>query len=148
MKRSIQLLIVLIATISLVTTGVIALQLGLFKGGKMTRTGVSITVEYSIDNITWSSNPDQGSTIVDPWYARCITTSSGYAGLINITWTMVDDASGVELVILSDYTDFTLSGAAGDVIYVTADGLGGPGYDWGPDASTPGTFYIQARVDK
>jgi len=147
-KISLHLVVLLLLGLTLLITAPIALQLVIFKGGKMTRSGVSGTVEYSIDGSLWTSEPEQESSIADPWYARIRITGPGYSGPIVITWKLVDDDSGIELLVKNNFTDYTLSGSAGDIIYCTSNGLGSPGYNWGPDTSTPDTYYIETIVQK
>lgn len=122
----------------------------ILKGGKVVRVGLTGGISYSIDGSNWTAVGVgvPNSAIVDPLYARIEITADGYAGPITVTWKLIDDSSGIEVKVLTDYTSTTLTGSSGQIVYATTDGLNAPGYNFGPYCSTPGTVYVQAEVYK
>jgi len=128
---------------------VAGLYLSSFRSGTITRTGITGLVGISIDGTTWVDYPNPiESSIADPLYARFRTTGSGYSGVVTITWKLIDVSSGAEVHTLTDYTTYTLTGNAGDVIYATADGSVSGNFDWGSYASIDGDYYIEIDFNK
>jgi len=138
-------ILLILALASLIT----AVLLIAFRTGPIRRRGIVGVMDQSSDGSNWISYPDGlDSSILDPLYIRFRTTASGYAGVVTITWKLVDTSSGIEIHTLSSYTTFTLSGNAGDRIFATADGTGWPGFDWGTYANTDTEYYIEAEFYK
>lgn len=140
------LLAVLIAVLA-TSAGILAWYLATLLGGDIDTVTVTGGLSYSTDGSTWGSvgagltNFPLGATV----YARAETTGSGYAGLVNVTWRLMQN--GVDLYVLEDYTQVILNGTAGDFIYCTPTGSGGPGFDFGAQITVPGTYTIAADFE-
>jgi len=125
---------------------VYATILGTFTGSDVTVVTLSGDVQYC-QNATgpWTttlSNIGNGSA----WYARFETTSSGYAGLVNMTWGLLESGTEVSPSV-NQTTQVTLTGTSGQIIYASADGTTTGIKNWGANTTQAGTYQIKVTIE-
>jgi hypothetical protein len=141
--------VTLVALISVaLIIAVYATLLGTFTGDTVTVVSLNGVLKYNQDNsATWYTSLS-GVANGSSWYVMFNTTSSGYAGLVNITWQLQNntgtwvDVSGATV----STNNFNLTGNAGQEIYASSDGTQAGNYDWGTETTAAGTYRIKMTV--
>jgi len=156
-KRSQREFVVVTLIALLATASIIVLygsMLGTFKGGKVTVVTLNGALKYSTTNSTtpsdWNatlSNVQNGTS----WYTLFNTSSTGYQGDVNITWTLQQETApdvweDVPPGVNQTTNNYPLNGAAGQVIYASSDGNQGTNKDWGASTTSAGTYRIEMTV--
>ena len=145
-------LIALLATASIIV--LYGAMLGTFEGGKVTVVALNGTLKYNKTNSTTASdwNTTLGNVAIgDPWYALFNTSSTGYQGDVNITWTLQNETStdvwvDVTPGVNQTTNNYYLDGTAGQVIYASTDGDQGTNRNWGASTTSAGTYRIKMTV--
>jgi hypothetical protein len=85
------------------------------------------------------------------WYAKLNTTVAGYNGAVTITWTLQYDNSGTWTDVgggATQSTSVTLTGAAGQNVYASANGAQSSNKNWGQYSTTVDeTYRVKAVVE-
>lgn len=140
----------LIALISIaLIIAVYATLLGTYTGDTVTVVSLNGDIKYDDLNSTtagdWSltlGNIANGSS----WYALFNTSSSGYVGDVNMTWTL-QWSNGTAVPSATQTTNnFALTGSTGQVIYASDAGTQGANKDWGQYTTDVGTYQIELTV--
>jgi hypothetical protein len=142
--------VTLIALISMaLIIAVYATLLGTYTGDTVTVVSLNGDIKYDDLNSTtagdWSltlPNIANGSV----WYALFNTSSTGYAGDVNMTWTL-QWTNGTAVPSATQTTDnFVLTGSTGQVIYASDAGTQGANKDWGQYTTDAGTYQIELTI--
>ena len=140
--------LIALISIALIIT-VYATILGTYTGDTVTVVSLNGDIKYDDLNSTtasdWSptlSNIANGSL----WYALFNTSSSGYTGNVNMTWTL-QWSNGTAVPSATQTTNnFALIGSAGQVIYASDAGTQVANKDWGQYTTDVGTYQIELTV--
>jgi hypothetical protein len=142
--------VTLIALISIaLVIAVYATLLGTYTGSTVTVVSLNGEIKYDDLNSTtagdWAltlGNIANGST----WYALFNTTSGGYNGNVNMTWTL-QWSNGTAVPGATQTTNnFALTGSAGQVIYASDTGDQSTNKNWGQYTTDVGTYQIELIV--
>ena len=142
--------VTLIALISIaLIIAVYATLLGTYTGDTVTVVSLNGDIKYDDLNSTtagdWSltlGNIANGSS----WYALFNTSSSGYVGDVNMTWTL-QWSNGTAVPSATQTTNnFALTGSTGQVIYASDAGTQVANKDWGQYTTDVGTYQIELTV--
>ena len=127
---------------------VYATLLGTFTGGDVGVVTLNGALKYNQDNGTTWSTTLSGVANGSLWYVMFNTSSSGYAGSVNITWQL-QWSNGTDVSGAVQYTNgFSLTGSAGQEIYCSTDGAKSANYDWGTTHTTAaGTYRIEMTAE-
>ena len=145
MSRKILALVLLLIVSPIVYAGC-SMYLASIRGGHIYVVGLAGGMAYSLDGTTWTvlganlDNVPLGSSI----YSKIEITAAGYAGNVIITWILYQD--GIAAYTKTDYTTWTLSGNAGDVIFCSPDGTATGQYDWSAQMTDFGDYEIEAEI--
>jgi hypothetical protein len=145
-------LIALLATASIIV--LYGAMLGTFEGGKVTVVALNGTLKYNRTNSATASDWNvtlDNVPIGSSWYALFNTSSTGYQGNVNITWTLQNETStdvweNVTPSVNQTTNNHYLDGTAGQVIYASTDGNQGTNKDWGASTTSAGTYRIKMTV--
>ncbi len=158
MRKRSQREFVVVTLIALLATGSIIVlygaMLGTFEGGEVTVVAMNGTLKYNQTNSATASDWDvtlDNVPIGDSWYALFNTSSTGYQGNVNITWTLQNETSpgvweDVTPSVSQTTNNYYLDGTAGQVIYASTDGSQGTNKDWGASTTSAGTYRIEMTV--
>ena len=128
---------------------VYATLLGTFTGDTVGVVTLNGSLKYNEDNSTIWNTTLSGVANGSSWYVMFNTTEAGYAGDVNITWTL-QELNGawadVSPSVNQTTNDFTLDGNAEQEIYASGSGLQEDVKDWGTGTSTAGTYRIKMEV--
>jgi len=134
--------IINIALISILVCAVGAAMLGAFWSPKYTYTKqVNGYIQRSADGLTWDTSDSSGLG-ADHWYCMFVT-EAGFSGTVTMSWTLFYNNGTVVDSVLPTTTITTLTGAAEQEIFCTADGNGEPGRDWVLSLPTSEAYKIQ-----
>jgi hypothetical protein len=142
--------VTLIALISIaLVIAVYATLLGTFTGDAVTVVSLNGDIKYDDFNSTtagdWTltlGNIANGSQ----WYALFNTSSAGYQGDVNMTWTL-QWSNGTAVPGATQTTNnFALTGNAGQVIYASDVGTQGANKNWGQYTTDVGTYQIELEI--
>jgi hypothetical protein len=124
---------------------VYATILGTFTGGNVNVVTLRGSLWYNqTDSAPWqaSLNDVENGTA---WYVMFNTTSSGYAGLVSITWQL-QFTNGTNVGNSVSTTSFTLTGGSGQEIFASTSGTQTGNTNWGTLTIASGTYRIKMTV--
>ncbi len=123
-------------------------MLGTFTGSTVTVVSLNGDIKYDDLNSTtasdWTptlSNIANGSS----WYTLFNTSSTGYTGLVNMTWQL-QWSNGTNVGVSQTTNNFNLTGAIGQVIYASDNGAITSNKNWGASTTSAGTYQIEMTV--
>jgi hypothetical protein len=120
--------------------------LGTFTGSDVSVVTMSAEVLYCKNTTgSWTSTLSNIGNGTD-WYAIFNTTSTGHAGLVNMTWVLLKSGSPVSPSV-NQTTQVTLTGDAGQEIYASSNGDNSNTKNWGLNCTTAGTYQIKVTVE-
>jgi hypothetical protein len=140
-------MLTILSTASVVT--VYAVLIGTFTGGEVTVGGSAAgTVEYSLDQSTWSTTLSPASNITS-WYSRLSINGGQYSGsAVTISWQLQRKVSESAWSNVGTATTTTMTLPAGaQLVYATANGQATGNRDWKADATETGTYRVLATVN-
>jgi len=140
-------MLTILSTASVVT--VYAVLIGTFTGGDVTIGGSAAgTVEYSLDQSTWSTTLSPSSPGTS-WYSRLSINGGQYAGsAVAITWQLQRKVSDTAWSNVGTITTTTMTLPAGaQIVYATTDGQASGNRNWSTDATETGTYRVEVTVN-
>lgn len=124
-----------------------AMLLATFYGGVVQVVSITGSIEYARTNDAAATLSTEllNVPLSGAWYVRFKTTTSGYQGSVNITWTL-QKHNGTQYVdtTYTQLTTVTLTGASGQIIYASSNGAITNNKNWGTHCDTVGMYRIKA----
>lgn len=134
---------------------VYAVILSTITGGNVEVTTASCSIWY--DDLNASSTAAWTSTLSSigngsTWYAKLNTTSAGYHGDVNITWTLqvydTDHWDDVSPAVTQETNTYHLEGTIGQNVFASSTGNQDQNKDWGASTTTAGTYRVKAVIEQ